>query len=111
MTEKQEKKQAKEESAFEWRELVMTYATTVIREFSDGFVGRIRSSFEMAIANIVRKSVVVGISFLGVVLLVLGSVHLLNSFTGTSYAGYFILGGLLVLLGFLVSLISGKLGK
>lgn len=109
MTEKETKKRVRQEDGEQWQELVMMYATTVIREFGNGFVGRIQASVDSAISNTIRRFTVLGISLLGVVLVVIGMVHLINTLTQTSYIGYFVLGGGLLLISFLVSVLSAKL--
>jgi|GEM_PF-3951201 len=101
-------KEKQEEQGGEWKAMVLMYATQVVKELGSGLAGKIKSHIEDIVANMIKRIIVLCISFLGVVLIVLGVIHLVNDLMGSTWAGYFVLGGILIVISLSVSFLSDR---
>lgn len=103
MSEEKEKKTSIHE---EWKEMALLYAGKIIQEITGGLSEKIRLMMERVVLGFVRRIIVLGVVFLGSVLMVLGLVHFLNESIGSSWIGYCIVGGMLLVMGLFISLVS-----
>ncbi len=90
----------------EWKEMALLYVGKIIQEVTSGLSEKIRLAIERVVFGFIRRIIVLGVVFVGSIFLVLGLVHFLNESIGSSWIGYCIVGGMLVVMGIFISLVS-----
>jgi len=100
---KHDTEKEKKETTGEWKAIALEYGTKAVREFAEGFAGKVRHHIEEAIAAAIRRVLTLLLALLGVLLVVVGLVQLINYTTETLWMGYFVVGGFLLVIGLLVS--------
>ncbi|NCU41623.1 MAG: hypothetical protein EOM19_02775 [Candidatus Moranbacteria bacterium] len=101
-----EEKEKKTSSHDEWKEMALLYAGKIIQEITGGLSEKIRLAMERVVFGFIRRVIILGIVFLGSVLMILGLVYFLNESMGSSWIGYCIVGGMLLVMGLFISLVS-----
>ncbi len=101
-----EEKETKSHIHDEWKEMALLYAGKIMQEVTSGLSDKIRLAIERVVFGFIRRIIVLGIVFLGSILMVLGLVHFLNESIGSSWFGYCIVGGMLLVMGLFISLLS-----